>query len=69
MISFKPLFDFMFDERIAMQDLRKKTGLSSKTTAKFRKGESVSLSTVEKICAAYRIPIEQVVEIKFDEID
>jgi len=66
-ISFDPLFDFMHFNKLQIQDVRKAVGISPKTAAKFKKGESVSLSTVERICLHYKIPIEQVVEIKLDE--
>jgi len=63
MISFNPLFDFMHFNKLLIKDLQEELGMSPKTTAKFKKGESVSLSTIEKICLYYDIPIEQVVEI------
>ena len=67
MISFKPLFDFMFYNKIQMKDLQESLGMSPRTTAKFRKGESVSLKTIEKICLKYNLPIEDVIEILPDE--
>ena len=64
MISFKPLLNYMHFNDLLIQDIQKDLGLSARTTAKFKKGESVSLATIEKICLFYQIPIEQVVEIK-----
>jgi len=66
MISFDPLFDFMHFNKLQIQDIREDVGLSPRTVAKFRKGESISLATIEKICLHYQIPIEQVVEIKLE---
>jgi len=67
MISFDPLLDFLHFNKLNLQDVSKDVGLSSRTVAKFRKGESVSLATIDKICQYYRLPIERVVEIKLDE--
>lgn len=67
MISFDPLFDYMHFNKLLIKDIQKDTGLSPRTIAKFKKGESVSLATIEKICLFYQIPIEQVVEITLDD--
>lgn len=64
MISYDPLFDFMHFNKLLIKDLQKDLKLSPRTTAKFKKGESVSLATIEKICLYYNIPIENVVEVK-----
>jgi len=69
MISFDPLFDFMHFNKLLIKDLERDVGLSPRTTAKFKKGESVNLATIEKICLYYEIPIEQVVKIIPDEQD
>ncbi len=63
MISFDPLFDFMHFNKLLMKDLQSDLKLSARTTAKFKKGESVSLATIEKICLYYDIPVEDVVKI------
>lgn len=69
MISFDPLFDFIHFNKLQLKDLQEELNLSPKTVAKFRKGESISLATVERICTHYKIPIEQVVEIIFESED
>lgn len=69
LINFDPLFDFMHFNKLRLKDLQNDLDLSPRTTAKFRKGESVSLTTVERICVHYKIPIEQVVEISRDSND
>lgn len=66
MISFEPLFDYLHYNKLQIKDLQENLGFSPRTTAKFRRGDSVSLITVEKICSYYKIPIEQVVKITFD---
>lgn len=69
MINFDPLFDFLHFNKLIRKNLIDDVGLNPATVAKFKKGESVSLATIEKICLHYNIPIEQVVEIIPDESD
>lgn len=46
--------------------LHTKLGLSWDTIAKFKKGESVSLSVIERICLDFGCNIEDLVQIKKD---
>lgn len=46
--------------------LHEELGISKDTIAKFKKGESVSLSTIERICLDLDCRIEDIVEIKKD---
>ena len=63
MISYDPLLDFLHFSKRNIHDVVKDVGISSMTAAKFRKGESVSLTTVERICLHYGLSIEEVVTI------
>ena len=63
MISYDPLLDFLHFSKRNIHDVVKDVGISSRTAAKFRKGESVSLATVERICLHYGLSIEEVVTI------
>jgi DNA-binding Xre family transcriptional regulator len=65
-ISFKPLFKTLVDLDLSLTDLEKKCGFSSATTAKLKKGESMRLDTIERICIVLNVPIEKVVEIIAD---
>lgn len=69
MISYDPLFELMKKRKISMYKLRKETGLSKRTTYHISLGKPVSLGTLEKICDYLKVPIEKVVEIKFDDAD
>lgn len=64
MISYKPMFETLKEKRIALIDVEKGIGISSKVTAKFRKDEHVSLETIARICEFLNVPIEKVVEVK-----
>ena len=48
-------------------DLHTKLGLSSATVAKLSKGEALSGSVIEKICIYFHCPIQDVVEIMFED--
>lgn len=63
MISYEPLFRTLDRKGLKLIDIERKLGLSSSTTSKFRKGEAVSLITIEKICLLLEVPIKDVVEI------
>ena len=63
MISYDPLLDFLHFNKKNITDIGKELGLSPRTLAKFRKGEPLSLTTIERICLFYDLRIEEVVEI------
>jgi len=63
-ISYQPLLNKLVSRNISLRQLQRELGLSSATTAKLSKGESVTMSTIEKICLYLDIPIEQAVVIK-----
>lgn len=64
MISYDPLWKTLEDCGVGKMELREKIGISKATFAKFAKGESVTLETIEKICEALDCRIEDVVAIK-----
>jgi len=64
MISYKPLFNTLESKGISLYDIEVQCGMSSRTIAKFRKGESTTLDTIARICEFLDVPIEKVVEIK-----
>jgi DNA-binding Xre family transcriptional regulator len=49
--------------------LHETTGVSWDVIRKFKKGESVSLSTIERICIALDCNIENIVQIKKEPAD
>lgn len=64
MISYEPLFRTLESKGLTLSDIEYKCGMSSRTIAKFRKGESTTLDTLERICVFLDVPIDKVVEIK-----
>ena len=62
MISYEPLFHTLIKKNMVMDQLRKDEVISCITIAKFKKHESITLTTVEKICKYLNCKIEDVVE-------
>lgn len=67
MISYDPLFKTLEEKGLRQIDLARNCELSSATMAKFRKGESVTLKVIARICAYLQVPIEKVVQINYKE--
>lgn len=63
MISYEPLFRTLRNKNMVISDLRGDI-LNSRTIAKINRGESVNLSTIERVCLYLDVRIEEVVEIK-----
>ncbi len=61
MISFVPLWKTLEAKDMKKIELREKTGISKATFAKLAKNQSITLETIEKICAALGCGIEDVV--------
>lgn len=62
LISYEPLFKTLEKRGKTIIDLNRDLNLSPATTAKFKKGESVTLDTLKKICTYLDCRIEEVVE-------
>ena len=67
MISYQPLFHTLVERKINMAQLAKDGVVSSITMSKFRKGESIMLSTAEKICKYLNCNIQDIVTFSFEE--
>lgn len=67
MISYEPLLNFLNQHNIPKSLLVDRKILSFNTLAKLEKNESMSLSTIDKICNEFGLPIEQVVSIKLSD--
>lgn len=63
MISYDPLHKTLEERGLTMNEMRKNKLLNSRTIARINKGQSVNLSTIEKICVYLDVPIEKVVRI------
>lgn len=63
MISYDPLFSTLEEKNIKLITLITDLKFSKTTGAKFRKNDSVQLTTIEKICHYLDCPVEKVVRI------
>lgn len=67
MISYKPFEHLLIDRGMIKKDVQRICNIQPATMARFGKGESVSLSIIERICLGLNCKIEEVVEILPDE--
>ena len=65
---YNKLWKLLIDKNINKTDLRKMTGISQSTIAKLSKGENVNTDVLERICIALKCEIEDIVEIKYEEV-
>ena len=65
-ISYKKLWKLLIDKDMNKTDLRRVSGISSSTLAKLGKDESVSSSTLERICTALNCSIGDICEFVAD---
>lgn len=65
---YNKLWKLLIDKNINKTDLRKMTGISQSTIAKLSKGENVNTDVLERICVALKCKIEDIVEIKYEEV-
>lgn len=66
MISYKPLEHTLIDRGINKAELGRRCKFSPSTISKFGKGESLTLTVIERICHELDCRIEDVVEILKD---
>ena len=70
MVSYKPLFRYCLEHDITKAQCREMCGISKNTWTKINKNEEVSLTVLNKICAALGIGYADVIEyIHVDEVD
>lgn len=61
-VSYKKLWKVLIDKEISQADLRKMSGISSGSMTKLKKGESVSMEVLWKICSVLDCDIGDIVE-------
>ena len=68
-LSYNRMWKLLVDKEMSKGDLHKKSGLSSSTMTKLRKGEDVSMEALRKICIALNCNIEDIVEFVPDNLE
>ena len=64
-ISYNKLWKLLVDKKMSKADLRRAAGIAPNTMTKLRRDEEVTLTVLNKICAAYEVGIvpEDVIKI------
>lgn len=62
MVSYKPLWKVLVDRDMSKNDLMKAAGISPNTMTKLRRGEDVSMTVLNKICATLGVSYGDIME-------
>ncbi len=65
-VSYIKLWKLLLDKRLKRVDLKELAGISSSTLAKLGRDEYLSMESMEKICKALNVSIEDVMEFTED---
>lgn len=69
MVSYKPLFRLLVNRNMSKADLRRLADISPNTMTKLRRGEDVSMSVLNKICASLQVTYGDIMEYVHTEND
>lgn len=61
-ISYNKLWKLLVDKKMSKADLRRAAGIAPNTMTKLRRDEEVSLTVLNKICAALGVNIGDIME-------
>ena len=62
MVSYKPLFKLLVDREMSKADLMRTAHISPNTMTKIRRNEEVSMTILNKICAALGVSYGDIME-------
>ena len=65
-ISYNKLWKLLVDKKMSKADLRRATGLAPNTMTKLRRDEEVTLTVLNKICAALNVNIGDIMDFVSD---
>lgn len=68
-ICYNGLLKLLIDKGMNKTELCKSCGISSKTMSRIGKNQAISLDVIERICLRLNCRIEDVVEIKPDDVE
>ncbi len=68
-INYKGLKKLLKDRNLTLSQITEDLGISSATSAKFNKGEYVSLQTIESLCKYLGVPINEILSIEIMKTD
>ena len=62
-VTYTKLWKLLLDKKLKRTDLKEITGISSSTLAKLGKDEYVSMESIDRICAALKCDISEVISV------
>ena len=62
-VTYTKLWKLLLDKKLKRTDLKEIAGISSSTLAKLGKGEYVSMESIDRICAALKCDISEVISV------
>ena len=62
-VTYTKLWKLLLDKKLKRTDLKEIAGISSSTLAKLGKDEYVSMESIDRICAALKCDISEVVSV------
>ena len=68
-ISYNKLWKLLVDKKMSKADLRRASGIAPNTMTKLRRDEEVTLTVLNKICAALGVNIGDIMEFLPDSIE
>lgn len=66
-VQYNRLFKMMIDKKMSPAELRDKAGISANIITHLKKDESVSLSSIEKICRVLHCGVDDILKFIPDE--
>ncbi len=62
-VTYTKLWKLLLDKKLKRTDLKEIAGISSSTLAKLGKDEYVSMESIDRICAALKCDISEVISV------
>lgn len=62
-VTYMKLWKLLLDKKLKRTDLKEIAGISSSTLAKLGKDEYVSMESIDRICAALKCDISEVISV------
>ena len=67
LFSYKPLVDYIYQRGISINTLKKEGVITDYAAQCIRDGRSVSMEHIAKICRYLNVPIDDVVEVIYED--
>lgn len=68
-VSYNKLWKLLIDKKMSKAEMRRAAGISPNTLTKLNRDEEVTMTIINKICAALQVDIGEVMEFIPDEVN